>query len=239
MAGATKQGSSRTATRSTTVGAASGNFGAQGNKLGFIRTAGSGKRKSITDPEVRDHTRQRMSTGDASSSAAAAASNNKGSILPPKGTLKASKLPSAPNRGGPTPNTAAEAMQGVEQPGGTIPDPANPATAREPGARVGGAGANTSGVDDIDVSDLGRDLQAVVKILQRTFEEKMDEVKESLGGRVSKLEEKVGRVEERINERESQIDTLAEKVDMIPVDIQRCVASAVAKETQSLAQGFA
>ena len=37
-------------------------------------------------------------------------------------------------------------------------------------------------VGDIGVSDLSRDLQAVVKILQKTFGDKMDEIKDTLGG---------------------------------------------------------
>ena len=78
----------------------------------------------------------------------------------------------------------AEAMEGVSS------NPPGQATESE-------AAGETR---EASVSDLSHDLQTVVNILQKTLGEKIDEIKESLGGRVSKLEEKIDNVEEKLHD---------------------------------------
>ena len=221
-------------TRRAKAGIAENSFRVSRNKLGFIRTsgpgkrksisdpdtiraAGSGKRKSISDPEPRENTRQKMSTNANAApqtSTAAAAKTN---------TSKASKLPLKPSKLAAAGTAAAASTTGVGH--------AGTPHGRDPHAPAGVATVSSEAHDDeIEVSDLSRDLQAVGKILQKTFGDKIDEIKDTLGGRVTKLDKKIDYVEGKITERDDKIDKLVQKVDMIPVDIQRSVAAtAVAK----------
>ena len=246
MAGgsSTKQVGSRASTRSATINAASGNFGASGNKLGFIRTSGSGKRKSITDPEIRESSRPRMSAGG--SAQPSGITNQKGPI--PKGGIRGSKLPMRPG------NTviecpSAEAMQGVEHPseaqlpgdsGTNLKGPGDTRLAEGLGNHAGrdGDGDGALAPNDVPVPGGSCPITMAIANLQNTLGGKMDELRVSLSAKVSHLENQLEKVETMMERRDRQVEELAKKVDMIPVDINRGVATAVARETAAVKEGI-
>ena len=114
--------------------------------------------------------------------------------------------------------------------------------ASENGASSAVDGTTGGGTDPNDlgnVSDIGKDLQLVIKTLEKSFGAKIDQVNETLERRVSKLEDKIDGMEERLVGRDKQVEELTRKVDMIPVDVGRGVATAVAKETAGITESIA
>ena len=239
-----------TSTRAATVGAAGGNFGGNGNKLGFIRTSGPGKRKSITDPEPRESSRQKMSTYDpnAPSSAAATTANQKAT---PKGAAngKLTKMSLKPSKIG-LPSTSGSTVQV----GGHEKEGAQGAVGGAVGPGLGDSSEmRSSGMDGSEEDpEMSRELRIAIKAFQnsfgskideiketqKSFVSKIDEIKETLDCRVNELEKKIEGVEEMLGDRDKQVDEISKKVDMIPVDVQRSVATAVAKETGALNDGM-
>ena len=242
MAGATKQGTSRASTRSATASAASGNYSAQGNKLGFIRTAGSGKRKSITDPEVRENSRQKMSTGEPASYQTGSIPAQKGALAPPKVSLKTSKLPLKPNKCGTGGVPTPEPMQVVEQ----AMDP-TPPTSAAPSSSSGGHPPAPAGTGD----DASRLLHSSIIALTSRFETveaglnnvqllltKYDSRLESVDNRVKAIdirkEVELGLEAHKAEVLELVHETIAEESDNLRREISNQVQKDVAKETATL-----
>ena len=144
-----KPSSSRASTRSTTINAASGSYNVNGNKLGFIRTAGSGKRKSITDPEIRETNRQKMSKYYSAVPIMNTAPL-KGSSSEARGTGRPSKLPLKPNKttcSNTSVSPEEEAMQGVEHMSSSMPDNSErPSPSSAHSGAVGGSRSKESSV---------------------------------------------------------------------------------------------
>ena len=217
----------------------------RGNKLGFIKTtgtgkrrsisdpvraSGTGKRKSVTDPEPREYSRQKMSTNNGTSlpsAAESAKSSGKTSKLP----LKPSKLAGASKAANPV-DAGGAGCVGGQTPGNVAPERGSC-----------GGGGEDEGSRELQIAihafkaSFGAKLDEITES-QKTFGEKIDKIQETLGVRVAALEEKIENVEEMLEKNDRQVDELTKKVDLIPVDIRRGVATAVAKETGAINEGI-
>ena len=234
------ESSDRVETRSTSAKTPS-----TGNKLGFVRTTGTGKRRSntdpvpirasgpqkrkiATDPEPRESARQKMSSNENSTPSSSATTGGKSSKLP----LKPSKLVGT-GSGSISSKLPANASASNPNPlhtGGSEPPDESPKTGRS------AQGPNNAGDNgEEDEAGLSLEFRLAIKILERKLGGKIDELKESLDGRVSKLENKLDNVEIMLEERDNMVDELSKKVDLIPVDINRGIATAMAKETGAIA----
>ena len=232
------------------------------SKLGYDRPAKpnppankSQKRKNSSEPDLRESSRPRMSEPSTSKGSVPGAASTRnvgggkkagaGAAFRPSvltGITKTLGDEASKNRNTTTTNNGGRGDAGAAAATGGGNGTAGGGT---PGATSGavpqGGGTSVGADAAVNISDLdiGKDLQVVIQVLQNTFSTKLDqkieEIKETFNNRVTRLEGKLDDMEGSASARDKRVEELSMKVDTIPVDIQRGVATAMAKEAGSIA----